>query len=201
MFSFRIRPARGGMTVLAFACIATLPAVTRAQQQQAKADAPVFDAKGAEHIRNEYLADLDTVHVKIVALATAIPADKFSWRPAAGVRSVSEAFMHVASEWWFYGPRSIGGKEPADFGVPKEKLPALEKITSKAEVLDQLNKSWAHFAAQLKAADPAQLTGKYKPWGMTIDAAAFGMTGDLHEHLGQLIAYSRSVGVKPPWSK
>jgi hypothetical protein len=99
MFSFRIRPARGGMTVLAFACIATLPAVTRAQQQQAKADAPVFDAKGAEHIRNEYLADLDTVHVKIVALATAIPADKFSWRPAAGVRSVSEAFMHVASEW------------------------------------------------------------------------------------------------------
>ena len=36
---------------------------------------------------------------------------------------------------------------------------------------------------------------------MTIDAAAFGMTGDLHEHLGQLIAYSRSVGVKPPWTQ
>jgi hypothetical protein len=36
---------------------------------------------------------------------------------------------------------------------------------------------------------------------MTVDAAALAMAGDLHEHLGQMIAYSRSVGVKPPWSK
>ena len=204
MFLTETRLARrltGATAPLALACVVALPAFARAQQQQAKADPPVFDTKAATHIRDEYLADLDTVHVKIVALANAIPADKYAWRPTAGVRSVSEAFMHVASEWWFYGPRSVGGKEPADFGVPKEKLPALEKIASKAEVIDQLNKSWAYFAAQLKAANPSQLTGKYKPWGMTIDAAAFGMTGDLHEHLGQLIAYSRSVGVKPPWTK
>jgi hypothetical protein len=51
------------------------------------------------------------------------------------------------------------------------------------------------------ASKPADLTGKYKPWGMTLDQAAFGMTGDQHEHLGQLIAYARSVGVTPPWSK
>lgn len=196
------RTLTGVATPLILALAATtVPMAARAQQQQAKADAPVFDAKSAAHVRDEYLADLDTVHVKILALANAIPADKFSWRPAAGTRTVSEALMHIAGEWWFFGPRSMGGKEPADFGVPKDKLPALEKITSKAEVLDQLNKSWAHCHAQLKAADPAQLTGKYKPWGMTVDAAAFGMSGDLHEHLGQLIAYARSVGVKPPWSK
>ena len=161
------RRVAGAAAPLALACVLVLPSAARAQQQQAKTDAPVFDAKAAAHIRDEYLADLDTVHVKIVALANAIPADKYAWRPTAGVRSVSEALMHVASEWWFFGPRSIGGKEPADFGTPKEKLPALEKIASKAEVVDQLNKSWAYFAAQLKAADPAQLTGKYKPWGMT----------------------------------
>jgi hypothetical protein len=34
-----------------------------------------------------------------------------------------------------------------------------------------------------------------------LDDAAFIMAGDLHEHLGQLIAYSRMLGVKPPWSK
>ena len=102
--------------------------------------------EGAAHIRDEYLADLDTVHVKIVALANAIPADKYSWRPTAGVRSVSEALMHVASEWWFYGPRSIGGKEPADFGAPKEKLPALEKITSKAEVARSAQQIMGAFA-------------------------------------------------------
>lgn len=189
------------VTPLAVASLLALPGAVRGQQQQAKADPPVFDAKAAAHIRDEYVADLDTVHVKILALAKAIPADKYSWRPAAGVRSVSEALMHVASEWWFFSPRSIAAKEPADFGSPKEKLASLEKITSKDQVIDQLDKSWAHFAAQARTVDAAQLTGKYKPWGMTIDAAALSMAGDLHEHLGQLIAYSRSVGVKPPWSK
>jgi hypothetical protein len=27
------------------------------------------------------------------------------------------------------------------------------------------------------------------------------MVDDLHEHLGQLIAYARMNGIKPPWSK
>lgn len=185
---------------LLFAALVVLPTALTAQQQASTA-AHVFDEKAAAHVRDQYLADLDTVHVKIVALAKAIPADKYNWRPSAGVRSVSEALMHVAGEWWYYVPGSVGGKAPADFGAPKDKLPALEKMTSKAEVLDQLDKSWAHCAAQLRAANPADLTGTYKPWGTTIDFAAFSMAGDLHEHLGQLIAYARSVGVKPPWSK
>ena len=160
-----------------------------------------LNASSAAHVRESYLTDLDTLHAKIMALANAIPADKYSWRPAAGVRSLSEAFMHIASEWSFYAPRSIGGKEPADFGVPREKLAALEKITAKTEVIDQLEKAWVYGRAQVAAADPSQLTGKYKPWGITLDQAAFAMTDDLHEHLGQLIAYARSIGVKPPWSK
>ncbi|MEO7711628.1 MAG: hypothetical protein ABIV10_01765 [Gemmatimonadaceae bacterium] len=49
--------------------------------------------------------------------------------------------------------------------------------------------------------DAATLTGRYAPWKVTLVEAAFGMTGDMHEHLGQLIAYARSNGVKPPWSK
>ena len=160
-----------------------------------------LDARSATHLKKEYAADLDTVHVKIMALAEAIPADKYSWRPAPGVRSISEALMHVASEWFFYVPGSIGGKPPADFGVAKETLPKLEKITAKADVIAQLKKSWDHTKGQLAAADAAKLTGKYRPWGITLDQAAFSMSGDLHEHLGQMITYARSVGVKPPWSK
>lgn len=37
------------------------------------------------------------VEEKVVGLAEAIPADKYGWRPAPGVRSVSEALMHIAS--------------------------------------------------------------------------------------------------------
>ena len=110
--------------------------------------------------------------------------------------------MHVAGEWYYYAPISLAGKAPADFGVPREKLPALEKtVTTKDVVIAELNKSWAHCRKEVLAADPAKLTAKYKPFGVTIDQAAMAMTGDLHEHLGQLIVYSRSVGVKPPWSK
>jgi uncharacterized damage-inducible protein DinB len=178
----------------AIAIAAAAPHVALAQD--------AFDAKTAAHVRQEFIADMDTVHVKLVALAKAIPADKYGWRPGEGVRSVSEVLMHVVGEWWFWAPASMAGKPPADFGAPREKLPALEKqFTSKDAVLAELEKSWKHCAEQMKSADPATLTGKYKPWGATVDAAALAMSGDMHEHLGQLIAYARSVGVKPPWSK
>ncbi|MFN8574628.1 MAG: DinB family protein [Gemmatimonadaceae bacterium] len=161
----------------------------------------VLDAKSATEIRLRYLNDLDTVHVKVMALANAIPEDKYSWRPAPGVRSISEALMHIATEWYYFTPQSVAMKAPADFGAPRESIPKLEKITKKSEVLEQLAKSWEHCKAQVGTVDPAQLTGKYKPWDVTLPEAAFVMAGDLHEHLGQMIAYARSVGVKPPWSK
>ncbi len=162
----------------------------------------VIDAKAAAYLRDRYLADMDTVHAKIMALANAIPADKYAWRPAQGVRSVSEVLMHVASEWLYYGPQSVGAKPPADFGPPRQTLRKLEQdFTQKAQVLEQLAKGWAYYVAQMKAVDAAKLTGRYAPWNSTLAEAAFGMTGDQHEHLGQLIAYARSVGVRPPWSK
>ena len=161
----------------------------------------VLDAKSAVHIRDQYMADLDTLHAKIVALATAIPADKYTWRPAPGVRSIAEALTHVAHEFYFYVPMSVGGKPPANFGVPRDAEARLTKITRKSEVLDEIAKSWAHTKAQVGSVDAAHLTGKYKPWDTTIDHAALGMAGDLHEHLGQLIAYARMNGVKPPWTK
>ncbi len=161
----------------------------------------VIDARAAAEIHKRYLNDLDTLHTKIMALANAIPEDKYGWRPAAGVRSIAEALMHIASEWYFFTPQSVAMGPPADFGSPRETLPRLEKITAKAEVIDQLDRSWAHCQQQLKAADPSKLTGVYKPWNTTFAEAAFVMAGDLHEHLGQMIAYARSVGVKPPWSK
>lgn len=182
------------LTVLAATAFMVAPShAARAQD--------VLDVKSAAHVRDEYLADLDTVHAKVMALANAIPADKYSWRPAQGVRSVSEALMHIVSEWYVYAPMSVAGQRPAGFENPREKLPALEKITSKDAVLAELNKSWTHCQTQLKAADPVHLTTAYKPWGIPLDRAAFVMAGDLHEHLGQMIAYARSVGVKPPWSK
>lgn len=173
--------------------IAFTPQVVRSQN--------VLDAKSAVHIRGAYLADLDTLHAKITALAIAIPEDKYTWRPAPGVRSIAEVLTHVAHEWYYYVPTSVGGAPPSDFGPQQAAEKRLSGITKKSQVLDELAKSWTHGRAQVGSVDAAHLTGTYKPWGTTIDTAALLMAGDLHEHLGQLIAYARVNGVKPPWSK
>ncbi|MDP6372106.1 MAG: hypothetical protein QF634_06315 [Vicinamibacterales bacterium] len=35
----------------------------------------------------------------------------------------------------------------------------------------------------------------------TVQASLFMIVGDMHEHLGQAIAYARSNEVVPPWSQ
>jgi DinB superfamily len=191
-----------GVAALAAALLSPARAGAQAASTPAASTPDALNATSAAFVRDQYLADLDTVHVKILALANAIPEDKYGWRPTPGVRSVSEVLMHVASEWYVYVPMSIGAKPPADFGKPREVLPKLEKeVTAKSDVIGHLNKSWAYSKEQVSSGDAARLTGKYKPWDASLPEAAFAMSGDLHEHLGQLIAYARSVGVKPPWSK
>ena len=193
----RLTAARAALVALTM-IVTAVSAPARAQQQQGQA---ALDVKSATHLRAEYLADLDTLHSKITELAKAIPGDKYGWRPSPDVRTVAQVLMHVASEFYYYTPRSIGGQPPVDYGPAQAKNAALEKVTAKAEVLDHLEKSWAHTKAQFAGSDAANLTGSYQPWNMPLDRAAFSMDGDLHEHLGQLIAYARSVGVRPPWTK
>lgn len=182
--------------------LAALLALSALPLRQASAQ-DGLDAKGALEVKAKYLADLDTVHVKVLALANAIPADKYSWRPGEGVRSVSETFMHIATEWYLYMPMLIGAKPFAEMGAPRELGTKLNAITSKAEVIDYLNKSWAYGKAQVEGVDAAKLAGKMKMFGreVTFPEMTFGMSGDLHEHLGQLIAYARMNKVVPPWSK
>src|SRR6185295_6395422 len=62
----------------------------------------------ALEVRKRFVMDLDTLQAKFLALAEAIPADKYAWRPGPGVRSVGEAFMHVASEFYVYAPMAYG---------------------------------------------------------------------------------------------
>lgn len=187
------RVHRIALTFAASALVGFVPNRVHAQQD-------ALDIKSAEHVRSEYLAELGTIHLKMIALAAAIPADKYVWRPSAGVRSVSEVLMHVASEWYYLIPLSVGEKPHAE--VPTgDAMNKLEKNTSKADVLEHLNKSWAHTDSVLSRVEAAKLIGQVGPARMPFARAALRVTGDQHEHLGQLIAYARSIGVKPPWSK
>jgi len=68
-------------------------------------------------------------------------------------------------------------------------------------VIAKLSESWAHCRSVLGAIDPANLVPDFLPAKMGFPRVALLVSGDQHEHLGQLIAYARSIGVTPPWSK
>jgi len=150
---------------------------------------------------SQYVGDLTAIHDKVLALANAIPADKYTWRPSDKVRTVSQVFMHMAGEWLYLCPKSVGGRPPADFNPPGEAMRKLEAITTKAEVVAQLTKSWAYCRSALSAIDPAKLIPDSLPAKMGFPRVVLLVSGDQHEHVGQLIAYARSIGVTPPWSQ
>lgn len=81
---------------------------------------------------------------QIVALAEAIPAEKFGWRPAPGVRSVSEVLMHAASGNYFF-LRSMGVKAGEDLPKNPEKT-----VTAKADVVRRLKASFVIDGAALR---------------------------------------------------
>jgi hypothetical protein len=158
----------------------------------------------ALEVRAQYIADLDTLYGKFYALAGAFPAETYSWRPAPGVRSVGEVFMHVASEYYVWVPAEYGATpSPVVGGLSDSVMKNWEGMSTKADVLKYLKDAHSYARATIMGLDPATLTGPKKLFGgpHTIIEMSFSMAGDLHEHLGQLIAYARMNGVKPPWSK
>lgn len=161
----------------------------------------VLTKETAAAVKAGFLADLEIMRGKFVGLAQAFPAEKYTWRPMEGVRSVSEVFMLLAFEGYSFAPGAFGGK-PADLG-PREEAAKLRTLSDKTAVIDHLNKGFAHAKAQIEAVDPATLTTKRKMMGreLSVVEAAMFVGGDMHEHLGQLIAYARMNQVVPPWSK
>lgn len=180
-------------TIVALALVA--PAAAHAQYSP--------DRATAFEMRKEFLSDLDSLHAKFTALAEAFPADKYSWRPAPGVRSVGEVFMHVASEFYFYTPAIFGAVPSPVVEGNRAGFEKFEKMSSKPEVLKHLKEGFAYGRQAVAVLEEAKITGVHKIFGhdRQVIEMSFDMTDDLHEHLGQLIAYARMNGVKPPWSK
>ena len=154
-------------------------------------------------VKRSYLGSLEHLQGRFLQLAEAIPAEKYSWRPAPGVRSIGEVFMHVASEYYAWSPRSFGATPSPIITMTPEGFQKFEAQGTKENVLKHLKEGYAYGRQAVEGVDPATLAGTRKFFGRdaTTTDVALGMSGDLHEHLGQLIAYARMNGIKPPWSK
>ncbi len=158
---------------------------------------PVFGQAPPEGIWQGYDGEWRHVSKQLVDLAEATSEDKFSWRPAPGVRSTSEVYMHIALAN-FYLLSVTGPKMPADLKVEMEKT-----VTSKPQVIAWLKRSLDAVKEAHASATPKELERKVHiaDRDATVDGMYLRIIVHANEHMGQLVAYGRMTGVAPPWSK
>jgi uncharacterized damage-inducible protein DinB len=166
---------RYGAYVLAIALMVPL-----AQAQPAK-----FQAAFGE--------DAGTLSKKFTGLAQ-VMAGKYEWKPGQGVRSVGDVFNLIVEENGLLADALTGktntGAEPAP-------------ITDPGKMQDALKASYANLQKAIRGLSDNDLQTHVKLFGedMTKQDAVMLILEDQHEHLGQSIAYARTNGVVPPWSK
>ena len=158
---------------------------------------PVGAQSAPEGIWQGYDGEWKHVSKQLLDLAEATPQDKFSWRPAPGVRSTSEVYMHIALAN-FYLLSVTGPKMPAELKLEMEK-----SVTSKAEVINWLQRSLDAVKEAHALATPKDLERKVHiaDRDATVDGMYLRIIVHANEHMGQLVAYARMTGVTPPWSR
>ncbi len=147
-------------------------------------------------MRAMFLSQLADVEKKMNSLAVAMPAEKYSWRPAPGVRSISEVYTHIAGANYLFAS-FVGAKTPAGISRDMEKT-----VTEKSKVLDVMKQSFEHARQAVLGLSDEDMSKSVKMFGRdtTYGGVLFTMANHMHEHLGQSIAYARNNGVVPPWS-
>jgi uncharacterized damage-inducible protein DinB len=185
-----MRPSfRAALPAVAFVALSALP----------------LAAQQTSPVAADLREDVEQVEKKLIDLARAIPEEKYSWRPGAGVRSVAEVLLHISADNYLM-PSAIGFPADAASGVKgsdyNTALAFEKKTLNKAATIAELERSFAYLKKHLSDTGPAQMAQPVSMFGMSITGqkAWILTTTHLHEHLGQLIAYARSNGVVPPWS-
>ena len=153
--------------------------------------------------RADYLTQIDAVESQIVSLEQAVPQEKFTWRPADGVRSVSEVYLHIAGSGYLL--LSLPG---AEFEPPKEANYTRDSkkwetaTTNKDEIMKILLASFDHVRSTVAKISDGNLEKRVNFFGnqMTLRGLLMNVLNHYHEHLGQSVAYARMNGVVPPWT-
>jgi uncharacterized damage-inducible protein DinB len=171
---------------------------SRAQDSSEHKAAAVASAAPNSGFRAEFLEGIAYYEQRYTRLAEAMPTEKYTWRPAEGVRSVGEVFTHIIAA--NYGvARALGTAPPAGFDF--KAIPALS--ADKPKVLQALKESFAHLRSATLALNDGDADKPQNMFGRqsTLRGSFTMIVGHFGEHLGQSIAYARVNGVVPPWTE
>jgi uncharacterized damage-inducible protein DinB len=180
-----------------------LLAACKAQDASPPADSSVAAGDGAGSVAADLLKDLEGVETKLVDLAGAIPENKYNWQPDSA-RSVRRVLLHVAADNYIM-PAMLGFTPDPSTGLTADYATGTAyeaKNLPKDSVIAELKKSFTFVKQSLQSATAASMSGSVTMFGQqfTGQSAWILAVTHLHEHLGQMIAYARTNGVKPPWS-
>jgi uncharacterized damage-inducible protein DinB len=149
-------------------------------------------AQPAQTVQAALSKEAGTLSDKFAGLAR-VMAGKYDWKPGQGVRSVGEVFNLIVMENGILAGTLTGATDGAK--------PA--PITDPEKLQEALKTSYANLQQAIAGLSDADLKAPIKVFGrdFTKEEAIRYIFGDQHEHLGQSIAYARTNGVVPPWSK
>ena len=172
---------------------------TLAQAPQKPADKPVVPQTApTSGARMESLDEVSYYEQRFERLADAIPAEKYSWRPSEGVRSIGEVYAHVIAANYAFA-KMLGTPPPTGY----DQKALMASATDKAKILQGLKDSFAQIRTAILTIKDSELDKEIKsPRGQTtIRGSFFLISGHYGEHLGQSVAYARSIGIVPPWTE
>jgi uncharacterized damage-inducible protein DinB len=189
---------RGIEPVLAQAQSAA-PASPAASAAQAAGPQSAEASAATDGLFGGYAGEWSDVAAQIDQLAEAFPQEKYSWRPAEGIRSTSEVLMHIARANYLLLEWAGQGKMPEALRPQTTE----KTITVKVDVISWLKQSQAAVEKAHAAATPDVLAHKIDVQGRhtTVGDMYLRILVHNNEHMGQLTAYARINGVVPPWTK
>ncbi|HEU4630478.1 MAG TPA: DinB family protein [Gemmatimonadaceae bacterium] len=179
---------------LVLALAAALPAVTLAQQPEARPTAPpARDA--ADTALAAMRANWRQVTAYITQAAEELSEADYAYRPVETVRTFGQLIGHIAGSQFTMCAAALGDSVPEEDAVEKS-------ATTKAALVQALHESTAYCAraygqSGAAAAMTTQLYGQTMPraHALALNAVHNG------EHYGNIVTYMRMKGMVPPSSR
>ena len=144
-------------------------------------------------IQTAFGKDAGTLSDKFAGLAR-VMSGKYDWKPGEGVRSVADVFNLIVFENGLLAGVLTGSPNAGAKPAP---------ITDPEKLQEALKTSYVNLQRAITGLSDNDLRTTVKLFGRdwTKRDAVMHVLQDQHEHLGQSIAYARTNGVVPPWSK
>ena len=138
---------------------------------------------------------------QLVQVAEEMPAENFSFRPSAEVRTFGEQLRHIGAVQWVVGSSIQDSAPPVDVG-DGDSGPI--SMTAKAEILRYVRDSFPYIRNAINTINLHNaldlIPHPYDPQNTKVERLVLVIGYACHgwDHYGQMIVYERLKGIVPP---